>query len=96
MWTLYQQAKAWKKLPSELLHLGPDGDFLDAYAIDQAVWSFGNALEVALQSAEDSKKTERAKKSARTRVFQQWIPEAATEGPRLRDPGAENPEGLRR
>jgi hypothetical protein len=96
LWTLYQQAKAWKKLPSELLHLGPEDDPFDAYSIDQAVWSFGNTLEQELQAAEDSKKSDRAKRGARAQVMKRWFPHSKDVGPRLRDPGTENPEGLRR
>jgi hypothetical protein len=86
----------WKKLPSELLHLGPDANPTDAYSIDQAVWSFGVALDNALQAAEDSKKHDRGKKAARAAVLARWLPTVTVDTPQLRDPGRENPEGMRR
>src|SRR5687768_4372085 len=96
LWTLFQQAKAWKKLPSELLHLGPNADWIDAYSIDQAVWSFGNALQSALDDSEKNCKSERQRTNARTRVFAQWLPEATAGTPRHRDPARESTEGVRR
>lgn len=93
LWLLWKQSQEWKTLPSAILRVD---DWYDGWCIDQAVWSFGTELEQALAEAEASKKNERGKKAARAKVFNQWIPDAQADTPRLRDPGKENPEGLRR
>lgn len=46
MWTLYQKAKLFSRLPSELLKL--DDEWL-AYMFDNAVTLFGTVVENALQ-----------------------------------------------
>jgi len=60
------------------------------------VWQFGVALQNELDSAEASKKNERAKKGARAQVMARWLPDVKADTPRHRDPARDNPEGVRR
>lgn len=65
-------------------------DWLMMYSVDQAVWTFGTALENALEEAAQSAKKESGKERARQKVIRQWLPglESSTTK-RFRDPGQE-------
>jgi len=54
------------------------------------------ALQGELDAAEASQKHDRGKKAARARVMARWLPDVKADTPHHRDPGKDNPEGLRR
>ena len=93
MWLLYQQAKTWKKLPSEVLQLT---DPFVSFTVDQAVWSFGSALQGALDESEKGKKNDRQREAAHKKVFRKWLPGVEADTARFRDVAKESPEGVRR
>lgn len=76
--------------------MGPDADPIDAHSIDQAVWSFGMALQGELDAAEANQKHDRGRKAARERVMMRWLPDLKNDTRQHRDPVKDNPEGLRR
>lgn len=88
LWMVYQQAKAWHCRPSEVLYLSDD--WMMMFSVDQAVWTFGSALENALEEAAASAKKESGKERARQKVIRQWLPGLeSSKNQRFRDPGQE-------
>jgi hypothetical protein len=79
---LYLQAEKWSKLPSEILFIK---DWVDANAVNQAVWQFGSALEVALAEAEEKGKSDKDKKARRQAVITSWL--GGSVAKQYRDPG---------
>lgn len=66
-------AKDYSVLPSQLFSIS---DEHDAYRINRAVWTFGSGLESDLDSVTET--DQRKKKRELLRIFEKWIPEAAT------------------
>lgn len=68
LWTLHREAKAYGCRPSELLGVS---DAFMAYCLDNAVFSFGDALEIELES--QSGKTSEEVKRKKERVLRDWL-----------------------
>lgn len=68
MWALYNQAKAWATRPSDLLAVG---DRWLAFCLDNAVYTFGSALEMELKGTEGKNKKEIQNKQQRT--LDKWL-----------------------
>jgi len=69
MWTLYRQAQTWRCRPSELVGLAPDS--VEAYCLDSAVGSWGNAVTEALEAVEG--KTRAMVQAGQQRVLERWL-----------------------
>lgn len=72
MWTLWLKAKAYHRLPSELLGL-TTGSY-EAYCLDEAVWYLGSVISNELEQAGQTKskgagKTEAARKKVLAKHF---------------------------
>lgn len=68
MWQLFSLARTWKCRPSELMDVEHP---FDAYCLDNAVATFGNALTYELESVEA--KTNDEAKNKRERIFNKWL-----------------------
>lgn len=71
---MYNQAKTWKCMPSELLSIHDDP--LAAYSFNNAVWLFGMELEAELNKPAKPDKDSKKEEQRRTRVLNKWIPKA--------------------
>jgi hypothetical protein len=74
LWLLYQQAKTFKVLPSDLLFIHDDP--VAAYSLNNAVWLFGTSLEAELERNPRPDKETRKEQQRRTRILNRWIPKA--------------------
>lgn len=87
----WQQARAWRCRPSDLLFIE---DHVAAYCLNRAVYTYGSALEEALDNSTigiENDKTGAKAENARKRVLTRWIPEASSAvTPTYRDPGADS------
>lgn len=63
LWQLHQMGKTYGKLPSEVLRLGSDNDWL-SYQIDAACWLFGTWVDGKL--AERTEPVKSGKKKGQT------------------------------
>lgn len=64
-------------MPSELLFIR---DPVAAYSLNNAVWSFGTALEEALSAASDGEKNENKAEAKRKQVMERYLPSVAKPG----------------
>lgn len=62
-------------------------DWFVANAVNQAVWHFGQSLEVALLEAEEKGKNKKDKEARRKAVLQRWL-SGSSEGKQYRDPAS--------
>lgn len=81
LWQLFNLAKTWQTRPSQLLNI--DNDW-QAFCLDRAVATFGNALKAELDSVEGKNNKEIQRK--RESILRKWIPEASSER-KFADPG---------
>lgn len=89
MWDLWIRSKHLSVRPSEL---AGEEEPLAAFNLDNAVLTFGLALEQELEKAGHSPSKEEKKiEAARTRILRKWIPEAfkASTATGFRDPAKE-------
>jgi hypothetical protein len=82
---MYNQAKTWRVLPSQLLFMDPD-DAIAAYSFNTAVWLFGTALENELNRNPKPTRDERKEEQRRTRILNKWLRDPEPEEPKA--PGA--------
>lgn len=69
VWQTHLIAKTYSVRPSELLGLEPRS--LEAYCLDEAVATFGNALSAELEGVEG--KTAAAIEARRNQILEQWL-----------------------
>lgn len=81
LWQLFNLAKTWNCRPSQLINVQSDWQ---AFCLDRAVATFGNALKAELESVEG--KNAKAVERKRSQILGRWIPEAR-EQRKFADPG---------
>lgn len=73
VWEVYNLAKTWSVMPSQLLGISQEEEPVLAYSVNRSVAVFGNSLTNELEKVEG--KNEKDIERKRDRILQKWLPD---------------------